>query len=180
MTARSAARLAAIVLALAVAAGVTCGCGSASRPAAGGDLEEATVVYVVDGDTLCVQTSSAEGPQKVRLIGVNCEESVASEEYLAKTNQENTDAGREASNYTKSLVGPGSVVWLESDVSDTDRYGRLLRYVWLSEPDAVTDAEAEEKMLNAILVRDGYARPAAYEPDTAHRALFESFASSDG
>ena len=178
MTLRRAARVAALCLVLVVAVWVACEC--ASRPGTTAELEEAKVVYVVDGDTLCVQTSGVEGPQKVRLIGVNCEESVASEEYLARTNQENTDAGRAASDYTKSLVAPGSVVWLERDVSDTDRYGRLLRYVWLSKPKAVTDAEATEKMLNAILVRDGYARPAAYEPDTAHRALFESLAKDDG
>ena len=178
MTLRKAARVAALCLALAVAVWAVCEC--ASRTDTTAELEEAKVVYVVDGDTLCVQTFGVEGPQKVRLIGVNCEESVASEEYLARTGQENTDAGRAASDYTKSLVTPGSVVWLERDVSDTDRYGRLLRYVWLSKPKAVTDAEATEKMLNAILVRDGYARPAAYEPDTAHRALFESLAKDDG
>ena len=178
MTLKRAARIAALSLMLALAVWAACEC--ASRPGTTAELEEAKVVYVVDGDTLCVQTFGVEGPQKVRLIGVNCEESVASEEYLARTGQENTDAGRAASDYTKSLVTPGSVVWLERDVSDTDRYGRLLRYVWLSKPKAVTDAEATEKMLNAILVRDGYARPATYEPDTAHRALFESLAKDDG
>ena len=178
MTLKRAARIAALSLMLALAVWAVCEC--ASRTDTTAELEEAKVVYVVDGDTLCVQTFGVEGPQKVRLIGVNCEESVASEEYLARTGQENTDAGRAASDYTKSFIAPGATIWLERDVSDTDRYGRLLRYVWLSKPKAVTDAEATEKMLNAILVRDGYARPAAYEPDTAHRALFESLAKDNG
>ena len=55
----------------------------------------------------------------------------------------------------KSLVPVGAVMTLERDVSERDRYGRLLRYVYL--PDG--------RMLNEVLVRDGYATLATYQPD---------------
>ena len=162
--------------ALVAAALIACGCaGEESVAPSSSGLERATVVYVVDGDTLCVQTEGVEGPQRVRLIGVDCPESVASDEYLESTGKKNTAAGKAASAYTKALLPSGTTVWLERDVSDIDRYGRLLRYVWLEEPaDVSSEAEAKTKMLNALLVEAGHAEPAAYEPDTAHKALFEA------
>ena len=65
-------------------------------------------------------------------------------------------------------------VYLQSDTSDRDKYDRLLRYVWLDIPDDVYDkSEVKEKMLNAILVEDGIAEVATYEPDTTYADLFE-------
>ena len=53
-----------------------------------------------------------------------------------------------------------SVVWLSKDVSETDKYGRLLRYVWLKEPaegDSEDPQAVKEKTLNARLLEDGMA-----------------------
>lgn len=133
------------------------------------ELEEAMVVRVVDGDTLVVELDSEE--YYVRLIGVDTPESVHPDA------SRNSEEGEDASEYTKSLVAEGSTVYLQKDTSDTDKYDRLLRYVWLEVPSDVWDEEeVASKMLNAILVVDGYAEPKAYEPDTAYSSIFESLA----
>lgn len=51
---------------------------------------------------------------------------------------------------------------LERDVSDRDRYGRLLRYVYV-----------EGVFVNAELVRLGCARAELYPPDTKYSELLE-------
>lgn len=53
-------------------------------------------------------------------------------------------------------------VWLERDVSDVDRYDRLLRSVW------VEKTNGDVYQLNAVLVRDGFAAAVAYNPDTKY------------
>ena len=61
--------------------------------------------------------------EKFVLIGANIPESTTrTEEY-----------GKEASNYTKSKL-EGKQVWLQKDVSNTDRYSRYLRIIWLRDP----------------------------------------------
>ena len=129
-------------------------------------FQRAEVVRVVDGDTLQVLLDGQK--EKVRLIGIDSPESVAPEE------ERNTKEGMEASDFTKSLVGEGDIVWLEPDVSDRDQYGRLLRYVWLENPDNPNDrTEIETKMLNGILVAEGYAQARRYGQDTVHSDVLE-------
>ena len=140
-------------------------------------LQEVQVVRVVDGDTLKV-SELGNANATVRLIGMDSPESVAADE------SRNCEEGRIASDYTKSLVAPGQTVWLSRDVSDTDRYGRLLRYVWLERPDdPANEDEIAGKMLNAILVRDGYAQVKRYKPDTTLHDIFQRWgneAAADG
>ena len=68
--------------------------------------------------------------------------------------------GAEAAAKNEELVG-GKVVQLEKDVSETDKYGRLLRYVWVG-----------DVMVNAELVRLGYAQVSTYPPDVRYQELF--------
>ena len=91
---------------------------------------DATVVSVIDGDTIRVRAQGKE--YTVRLIGVDTPETV----HPTKTVQH---FGAEASAYTKAA--------LEADpTGDTrDRYGRLLRYVHL-----------DGQNFNARLIREGY------------------------
>lgn len=132
-------------------------------------LERASVVRVVDGDTLVVDRGN--GDEKVRLIGIDCPESVNPDQ------SKNTEEGRAASGFAKSVVSAGQPVWLQKDVSEADRYGRLLRYVWLSEPeDAGSVEEARTGMLNAILIANGQAVAKEYRPDTAYSSVFEEIA----
>lgn len=123
-------------------------------------LAAATVKRVIDGDTIELSDGS-----RVRLIGVNAPESTTrTEEY-----------GKEASNYTKSKL-EGKKVWLQKDVSETDRYGRLLRLVWLSVPtDVMKESEIRSKMFNADLVLNGYAQVSTYPPDVTYADYFRKF-----
>ena len=132
-------------------------------------LEAATLVRVVDGDTLVVRLATDED-EKVRLIGINTPESVAPEDYRVSNSKE----GALASTFVKAMLSDVTTVYLQEDTSDRDRYGRLLRYVWLEEPkDAYSRSEIESKMLNAMLVMDGIAEAVAYEPDTMYEEVFE-------
>lgn len=137
------------------------------------EFEKATLVRVVDGDTIIVNIE--DGEYSVRLIGINTPESVASKEYLEKTGKENTLAGKEASQRTKNILTDRDYVYLQKDTSETDRYGRLLRYVWLEIPEDEYDLEEiKTKMLNGILVYEGVAEVATYEPDVMHQKDFET------
>jgi hypothetical protein len=69
--------------------------------------------------------------------------------------------GLQASQANVELVG-GKTVTLEKDVSETDQYDRLLRYVFL----------ADGAFVNAELVRWGYARAVEYPPDVKYHGLF--------
>ncbi|MCH8051246.1 MAG: thermonuclease family protein, partial [Chloroflexi bacterium] len=113
----------------------------------------ATVVRVVDGDTIEVEIEGET--HKVRYIGIDTPETVDPRRPVGCF-------GEEASAANKALV-EGLIVGLEGDVSDTDRFGRLLRYVWLN----------SQEMVNALLVRDGYAQASAYPPDVRYQELFD-------
>ena len=129
-------------------------------------FEEAEVARVVDGDTLQVYLDGEK--RKVRLIGINCPESVASDE------SRNTAEGRDASDFTHDILHEGDVVWLQADCNDVDQYDRLLRYVWLEAPVDPYDAdEVEGKMLNAILVAEGYAEARVYGEDDLYADVLD-------
>ena len=129
--------------------------------------EKATVVRVVDGDTLV--TSNASGQeQKVRLIGVNTPESVSTSE------SKNCAEGKEASAYTKSVLTPGKTVYLEYDAGRTDKYGRTLAYVWLDNSTNTTSLnELSSHMFNAMLLAKGFANTMEIEPNVKYALSFE-------
>jgi micrococcal nuclease len=135
------------------------------------EFEKATLIRVVDGDTIVVTLNGEE--QKVRLIGVDTPESVASTEYLEKTGKENTYEGFTASEYTKALLEDVEFVYLEKDTSDTDRYGRLLRYAWLEVPAEITKDSIATYMINGILLSDKIAKPVSFKPDVKYKEEFE-------
>lgn len=97
------------------------------------------VVHINDGDTIIVRT--ATGEETVRLLGIDTPE-------VKDPRKPVQCFGQAASNHTHARLD-GQSVRLEPDPEDTDRdkYGRLLRYVYL--PDGT--------LYNAELVRDGYA-----------------------
>lgn len=135
------------------------------------EFQKATLVRVVDGDTIVVDIEGEE--YKVKLIGIDTPESVASQEYLDKTGKENSLAGMEASDFTKEILRNTTTVYLQKDISETDKYGRLLRYVWLEIPNNSNDIdEISTKMLNGILLKEGVANVATYPPDVAHENDF--------
>ncbi|WP_409275172.1 thermonuclease family protein [Neobacillus sp. SCS-31] len=124
-------------------------------------LEKVTVGRVVDGDTI----HTTDG-RKIRFVGVNTPESTTRHEPY----------GKEASDYTKSRLN-GKQIWIQKDVSDTDRYGRLLRIIWLAVPtNDMDEKEIRAKMFNAELVLNGYAEPSTYPPDVKYSNYFVKFA----
>lgn len=136
-------------------------------PAPAGRLTRAKVVEVIDGDTLRVRREAGAPlpSDRVRLIGVDTPEVHGRPEPY----------GREASRFTRHRL-QGRTVWLEKDVSETDRYGRALRYVWLTEPPASpAERDVRENMFNAILLLEGYARLATFPPDVRYADMFVRF-----
>lgn len=111
--------------------------------------EWATVSRVIDGDTIELDTR-----EKVRYIGINTPESVDPRRKVECF-------GKEASSFNKNLV-EGKTVRLEKDISDRDKYGRLLRFVYLE----------DGTFINEVLVREGYAYASPYTPDVSKKELF--------
>ena len=121
----------------------------------------AVVDRVVDGDTAWVRLGDGR-TEKVRFIGVDSPESTTRKEPF----------GEAAAAYTRSVLEAGRAVELETDVDQRDRYGRLLAYVWLSRPETAAATDARDAMLNAMLVRDGYATVLTVPPNVAYADLF--------
>jgi micrococcal nuclease len=136
----------AFVLNLVLVAVLTLSCTitSSTTPATTG---EATVVQVIDGDTIEVNISGTT--YRVRYIGIDTPE--IGEPFYQEATSKNLE-----------LVG-GKTLRLEKDISETDTYGRLLRYVYIG-----------DLFVNAELARSGYARAITYKPDVKFQGLLES------
>jgi micrococcal nuclease len=122
-----------------------------------GRTEEALVTDVVDGDTIRVEIDGTE--YTLRYIGIDTPETV-------DPRSEVQWMGPEAS-AANSLLVADRTVHLEKDVSETDQFGRLLRYVWLQ-------TDAGWLLVNLELVRLGFAYSSAYPPDVAYQDLFDA------
>ena len=85
----------------------------------------AVVTRIIDGDTIEVDIAGVL--YRVRYLGID-------------TPERNQPGYDEATLANKDLVSDRTVE-LENDISETDRYGRLLRYVWVN-----------GDMVNALLV----------------------------
>lgn len=115
------------------------------------------VTNVIDGDTIVIVDPSNPSEEfRVRYIGIDTPETV----HPSKPVQ---CFGAEASAFNHSLV-EDRPVRLVRDVSDTDTYGRLLRYVYLE----------DGTFVNLELVRQGYATVVTYPPDVAHTAEYQA------
>lgn len=103
---------------------------------------------VIDGDT--IEVSLGGELYSVRYIGIDTPETHSGVEWM----------GPEASRANARLVADRKV-FLEKDVSETDRYGRLLRYVWLKN-------DGGWLLVNAELLRLGFAQVSTYPPDVQY------------
>ncbi len=123
-------------------------------PAPRATLVDAAFVRIVDGDTIIVRVGGSD--ERVRLIGINTPE-------LNKPDGPVECYATEASEQTEALIETADGrIQLERDVSETDQYGRLLRYVWLVTPQG-------KQLLNEELVEGGYARAIRYRPDVKYQ-----------
>lgn len=112
--------------------------------------ESVKVVRVVDGDTIEI-----EDGQTVRYIGIDTPETVHPQKAVECF-------GREASNKNKELV-EGKFVQMEKDVSEVDKYGRLLRYIYV-----------DDIFINELLVKEGFAHASSYPPDVKYQDLINN------
>jgi micrococcal nuclease len=119
-----------------------------------------TVVRTVDGDTVWVRLAS--GVEKVRYIGIDTPE-------VRHPTRGEEPGGRAATEINRGLVGERPVR-LEPDVQLRDRHGRLLAYVWVKRADGV------EVMVNAEMVRLGYAQVMTIPPNVRHAEMFRKLA----
>jgi len=107
------------------------------------DYQIGIVTHVIDGDSIRVMLDGSE--YELRYIGIDAPEMFG----------ENSLAGRESKAVNQALVDGREVV-LFRDFSETDRYGRLLRYVFV-----------ETDFINYRLVKEGWAMAKSYPPDIA-------------
>lgn len=108
--------------------------------------DPARVLFVIDGDTIEVDLQGRE--YRVRYIGVD-------------TPERDEPFYNEATNANRALVEDQEII-LVRDVSETDKYGRLLRYIYL--PDGT--------FVNAELISQGYGRVVTFPPDVAESKFF--------
>lgn len=136
------------------------------RPAGAPEVRRAEVIRHIDGDTVHVRLQDGAG-EKVRLIGIDTPEvGDRAEPY-----------GEEAATYTAEAIPVGTTVWLETDAELRDKYGRVLAYVWLAEPQSGDDAEVREQMLNARIVLDGFANAYTYPPNVKYTDVLKDLQS---
>lgn len=109
--------------------------------------ELARVKRVVDGDTV-----ELEDGRKLRYIGIDTPESV-------KPNTPEQCFSKASAARNKELV-EGKEVRLIKDVSEKDRFQRLLRYVYV-----------DDIFVNEAMVKEGYAFARSYPPDIAKQDL---------
>jgi len=135
----------ALLLAPTVAAAQSC-----AMPRKPNGLVPASVVRVVDGDTLVVRLGDGRST-RVRLIGIDTPELHPSDKLRRDAQRSGQDAaaiqalGARASAFTKKHLA-GRQVEMERDTTALDRYGRTLAYVWLG-----------DELYNLVIVREGYA-----------------------
>lgn len=115
--------------------------------------EQALVAEVVDGDTI----ELGDG-KTVRFIGIDTPETVDPRRSVGCF-------GKEASHRTKELLS-GKEIILQKDVSEADKYKRLLRYVFLPLQNG------QILFVNDYLVREGFAKVLTYPPDVKYNEQF--------
>jgi micrococcal nuclease len=106
----------------------------------------------VDGDTIRVLVGGTE--ERVRYIGIDTPE-------LNASSPATPDPYAEAATDANARLLSGGRLVLETDVSERDQYGRLLRYAWV-------DRGGTWTLVNLELVVQGYAQVATYPPDVKY------------
>lgn len=121
-------------------------------------LEKGIVTYVIDGDTFDVKLKNGK-TERIRPVLVDTPEICHKQSPTSCTAD---PYGEEATNFTRELLD-GKTVYLEKDTSDRDKYGRLLRYVYLS----------DGTMYQELVLKEGLAKVAVYKPDTKYEKEFK-------
>jgi micrococcal nuclease len=143
-------------------------------------LAAALVTRIVDGDTVQIAQHRLPAPAwedrqarggrgRLRLLGVDTPEVFESDRLdrdareSGRTREEVQALGRLSSEYTRRHLD-GKDVYIEFDVQERDRFGRLLAYVWLADQEGGT-------LFNLTIVRDGYAQVLTVPPNVKYADL---------
>ena len=131
--------------------------------------QKAKVKYAVDGDTIWVDIDGKD--EKVRFVGVNTPE-------VAKDGNPAEFMAEEAKDFTNKTL-ENKEIYLEKDISDRDKYDRLLRYIWLEEPVGNPSlSDIKKNTLNGILVKEGLAYANYYKPDIKYQEFLKELEKS--
>ena len=131
--------------------------------------QKAKVKYAVDGDTIWVDIDGKD--EKVRFVGVDTPE-------VAKDGKPAEFMAEEAKDFTNKTL-KNKEIYLEKDISDRDKYDRLLRYIWLEEPATNPSlSDIEKNTLNGILVKEGFAYANYYKPDIKYQEYLKELEKS--
>jgi endonuclease YncB( thermonuclease family) len=134
---------------------------SCTMPPRPSGLVPATVVRVVDGDTVVVRLGDGRSA-RVRLIGVDTPEVHDADKLRREAENAGRDVatiralGRRATAFTRQHLA-GRRIEMERDVTVLDQYGRTLAYLWLG-----------DELYNVVLVREGYARLITLPPNVKY------------
>ncbi len=151
----------AVVAALAAFVAAACdGDGSASPPATGPLEANATLDWVIDGDTIDVITDDGR-EERVRLTGIDTPE-MARDATDTRPERIGECFGEEARQFVVELLPIGTPLRLERDVVSRDDFGRLLAYVYRS---------SDGIFVNYEIVRQGYAQPLTIPPNVTFSDL---------
>ncbi len=156
-----------VIQAVILAVAVTLYVGSKFLPAAckagvAGKRETVFVARAVDGDTLKLSDG-----KRVRLIGVDTPELHYSEKLLRDSRRTRRDIkdiqalGQRAAAFTKRLC-EGKPVRIETDLRKTDKYGRLLAYIYLE----------DGTFVNGKILEEGYGQVMTIPPDVKYADYF--------
>jgi micrococcal nuclease len=124
------------------------------------EYQEGVVEYVIDGDTFDIKLENGE-IERIRPILVDAPELCHAS---SPADCEVEPFGNEATNFTKELL-EGEIVYLEQDISERDPYDRLLVYVYLE----------DGQMFQELILSEGLAEIAVYEPDVKYQSHLETF-----
>jgi len=124
------------------------------------------VLKIIDGDTFLMGIN--EHVSKVRLIGVDAPESTNNPKTKSDAHELNLNTadiiemGSQSKAFVSQLLSLSDSVKTEFDVQKKDRYGRLLLYMYL----------CDGRMLNEVLVSEGYAQVMTIPPNVKYQDLF--------
>lgn len=130
--------------------------------------EPVKLIEVLDGDTLKVKSYKNNQVFKVRLIGIDTPESNLNPKLKrelqksTKTEKEIIKMGIISKQFTQKMVESSRFLYLEYDIQLYDKYNRKLAYVYLE----------NGKMLNYLLVREGYAKVYTFPPNVKYQEKF--------
>jgi micrococcal nuclease len=132
-----------------------CGAFQSQPSSTEGPVDQAEIIWVVDGDTVDLEIDGQK--QRVRLIGIDTPESVS-------RSTPDQCYGAEASLALTGLIPPGTMVRVARDTEPRDRYGRLLLYLYRLPDDL---------FINEWMVHEGFAEAVSYRPNTTFEQHFD-------